>query len=123
MQSGQSGNDGMDAWAAGPQPASTGACSPVIERYEAIAAVSQAMLEAARREDWDEVERQEQRCRILVAAARADQSGRLAPADDRRRMELLRRMLKDDAEIRDRASPWLQQFARFVSGAVAPRTR
>jgi flagellar protein FliT len=88
----------------------------LLERYEAIADASQRMLDAARAADWDEVARMEERCRLLIAALKAaslQQS--LPPADNRRRMDLLRRILADDAEIRGRADPWLKQFERLIS--------
>lgn len=80
------------------------------------------MLEAARRSDWEEVHRQEERCRTLVAALKAASlESPLPPADNRRRMDLLRRILADDAEIRGRADPWLKQLERLISSPHARR--
>jgi hypothetical protein len=39
----------------------------------------------------------------------------LRPQDNRRRMELLRRMLAADAEIRGRSEPWLRQLEQLIS--------
>jgi flagellar protein FliT len=90
--------------------------SQLLDHYEAIARASQRMLEAAKESDWDEVTRQEERCRTLVAALKAASlEAPLPPADNRRRMELLRRILADDAEIRGRADPWLKQLERLIS--------
>lgn len=96
--------------------------SLLLEHYEAIADASQRMLAAARHSDWDEVARQEQRCRGLIEALKAasGQSPPLRPADSRRRMDLLRRMLAHDAEIRDRSDPWLKQIERLIA---TPRSR
>ena len=89
----------------------------MLDHYEQIAQASQLMLGAARNSDWDEVERQEQRCRALVASLKAASAGSpvLRPQDNRRRMELLRRMLAADAEIRGRSEPWLKQLERLMS--------
>jgi flagellar protein FliT len=93
----------------------------LLEHYEAIARASQRMLDAARASDWDEVERQEERCRTLVAALKAAAlGGSLPPAENRRRLDLLRRILADDAEIRGRADPWLKQLEKLIA---SPRTR
>lgn len=93
--------------------------SQLLEHYEAIADASQRMLNAARRSDWDEVGRQEDRCRRLIEALKATAAETsLRPADSRRRMDLLRRMLAHDAEIRDRSDPWLKQIERLIA---APR--
>lgn len=91
--------------------------SQLLDHYEQIAQASQSMLDAARNSDWDEVERQEERCRALVASLKAASvaSPLLRPQDNRRRMELLRRMLAADAEIRDRSEPWLRQLERLIS--------
>lgn len=92
----------------------------LLEHYEAIANASQRMLEAARESDWDEVERQEGRCHALIAALKAASlEGPLRPADNRRRMDLLRRILADDAEIRGRSDPWLKQLERLISSPHA----
>jgi flagellar protein FliT len=93
----------------------------LIEHYEAIARASQRMLDAARAADWDEVARQEDRCRALIAALKAASLGAaLPPAENRRRMDLLRRILADDAEIRGRSDPWLKQIERLIT---SPHTR
>jgi flagellar protein FliT len=99
----------------------TSARAQLLDHYEAIARASQRMLDAARRSDWDEVERQEDRCRTLIAALKAASlESPLRPADNRRRMDLLRRILADDAEIRDRSDSWLKQLERLIS---SPRVR
>ena len=91
--------------------------SQLLDHYEQIAQASQSMLDAARNSDWDEVERQEERCRALVASLKAASiaSPLLRPQDNRRRMELLRRMLAADAEIRGRSEPWLRQLEQLIS--------
>lgn len=87
----------------------------LIEHYEAIAAASRQMLEAARADDWDEVARQEARCRTLIGGLkRATASGALARADRRQRLALLRTILADDAEIREIAEPWLKEIEALL---------
>lgn len=93
-----------------------GARSNLLEYYEAIARASQSMLDAARASDWNEVGRLEQRCRTLIEALNeASVMAPLQPTDNRRRMELLQRILADDAAIRDHADPWLKQLERLIS--------
>jgi flagellar protein FliT len=90
--------------------------SQLLDHYEEIAQASQLMLDAARKSDWDEVERQEDRCRALVASLKASRASQaLRPQERRRRMELLRRMLADDAEIRGRSEPWLSQLEQLIA--------
>lgn len=97
------------------------AATGLIERYEAIAAVSRQMLAAARADDWTEVARLEARCRELIAELKQlARSQRLNVSEQRRRIELLRGILADDAEMRLRAEPWLRQLERLLA-ARAPR--
>jgi flagellar protein FliT len=87
----------------------------LLEHYEAIAAASRRMLEAARTDDWSSVEREEERCSALIdALARARAAG-LRPADRRARVAVLRRILADDAEIRDIAEPWLKELDALLA--------
>lgn len=92
-----------------------GGAPRLIQRYEAIAQASRRMLSAARSEDWDEVARLEDRCRDLIAELKAaNRTEHLGASEQRRRIELLRGILADDAEIRARAEPWLRQLERLV---------
>lgn len=92
-----------------------GGAPQLIQRYEAIAQASRRMLCAARSEDWDEVARLEDRCRDLIAELKAaNRTERLRASEQRRRIELLRGILADDAEIRARAEPWLRQLERLI---------
>lgn len=97
----------------------------LIHRYEAIALASRCMLTAARRGDWQEVTRLEDRCRALIEELKAAaDSGGLRDVDQCARVRLLRAILADDAEIRARAEPWLQQLEFLLSpGAVRHRPR
>ncbi len=83
----------------------------LIEAYEAIATASHAMLAAARADDWAGVAQLEDECRALIDGLRASAAGQsLSGAEQRRRVQLLREILADDAEIRERSEPWLQQL-------------
>ena len=96
--------------------------SQLIERYEAIARASQSMLDAARASDWNEVGRLEEHCRALIDALKQTSAmASLKPTDNRRRMELLQRILADDAEIRDRSDPWLKQLEHLLSSRPGRR--
>ena len=94
--------------------------SSLLQHYEAIAQSSCAMLAAARVDDWVEVARQEARCSSLIATLKAAADAPLSAADDARRMQLLRLILADDAQIRDHAEPWLSPIVPYLS---TPRAR
>jgi len=87
----------------------------LIERYEEVAQLSRDMLVAAHLEDWDQVERLEARCQLLIEyLKRASMIVPLGADEQQRRVELLRDILQDDAQIRLRAEPWLLELERLI---------
>ncbi len=95
----------------------------LIAHYEAIAQASHAMLAAARADDWVRVGDLEDECRTLIARLQVVADGVPLNADEQqRRVQLLREILADDAEIRARSEPWLQELeTMFASGRARPR--
>jgi flagellar protein FliT len=88
----------------------------LINHYEDIASASRSMLDAAHRGDWATVEQIESRCREMIAALKiAASTDTLSEVEKARRMTLLRTILKDDAQIRLRAEPWLRDLENFLS--------
>ena len=89
--------------------------SRLIEVYEEIARASRTMLDAAKADDWERVARIEAECRDLIDRIRtAAEEERLDAGEARRRMEILRGVLQDDAQIRARSEPWLQDLNRIL---------
>ncbi|MCA3220101.1 MAG: flagellar protein FliT [Burkholderiales bacterium] len=86
----------------------------LIAHYESIARASHAMLAAARAEDWARVGEIERECRALIAQLQAAaQSLSLSEDEQRRRVQLLRFILADDAEVRARSEPWLLELEQM----------
>jgi len=87
-------------------------------RYEAIAAISARMLCAARGASWAELIGLEAEYRELVDGLRdAEIDVLLSAAERTRKYELIRRILSDDAAIRDLASPRMARLSALFSGA------
>ncbi|HEY1328098.1 MAG TPA: flagellar protein FliT [Casimicrobiaceae bacterium] len=84
--------------------------------YEAIADATQGMRDAARAADWSAFAQHERGCSAWIARAEAlgDPDRALDSQGRRRRFELLRRMLRDDAEIRDLTEPRLGRVDRCI---------
>ena len=83
--------------------------------YETLASKSAAMLDAARRSDWDAVISIEQECSDLIGQLKS--AFDVVPSDPKerhRKTQLIRRMLIEDAEIRDLAQPQLATLARLI---------
>ncbi|MDR3097556.1 MAG: flagellar protein FliT [Paraburkholderia sp.] len=90
-------------------------------RYEAIAAVSEQMLRAARGAHWNELIGLQDEYRHLVDALKnADFGMRFTTAERTRKYELIRQILADDAAIRDLASPCMARLAALFHGTTQP---
>jgi hypothetical protein len=84
--------------------------------YEAIGQVSQVMLHAARRGDWKALEHAHACCEELIRCIQAtgltpdalDEPGR------KRRMEILRQVIADDARIREYSRPASTPIERLL---------
>ena len=95
----------------------TRAVDRLLEHYEQIAAACAAMLAAASAADWTAFEAQRVRRDTLIAAA-SGVSIALDPAQARRRVELLRAALADDAAIRVLCDSGSNQLDRLVMGRL-----
>lgn len=85
-------------------------------RYEAIAAVSQRMLSAARRALWTELTDLQEEYRVLVDKLLEVDCGVSLDEHDRlRKYDLIRQILADDAAIRDLVNPSMARLSAFFS--------
>jgi flagellar protein FliT len=89
----------------------------VIESYEHLARVTSRMREAATSDDWQQVIELESECSSVYARLiGAEETG---PADEgfqRRKAELIMKLLDDDAQIRERLSGELTRIWRMIDG-------
>ncbi|TPB65820.1 flagellar protein FliT [Burkholderia pseudomallei] len=92
-------------------------------RYEAIAAVSGRMLVAARDAAWHAMGGlQEEYLRLVDGLKEAEQGVLLDDAERTRKFELIRRILADDAAIRDLARPEVARLSAFFhAGRSTPK--
>ena len=94
---------------------------PVIENYEFLSSLTAQMREAAVHSQWDNLVELEKQCSQRVAfikpldAAPLDESTRL------RKVALIRKILADDAEIRNRTEPWMAQLQRIMKSVGQER--
>lgn len=90
--------------------------SGLLHLYESIARLSHHMVAASAAGDWARVGELEAQCRSLIATLKAAAAIRpLGRDEQRRRVELLRAILADDAQIRARSEPWLQQLEHLYT--------
>ena len=89
----------------------------LIDYYKAIEDSSAKMLEAAKLKDWDGVVRYESACAVLIEQLRYEaQAQDLPPEQRREKMRIMQRILRNDAQIRCLAEPWLAQFEHLFDG-------
>ncbi|MGD9773975.1 flagellar protein FliT [Diaphorobacter sp.] len=89
----------------------------LIDYYKAIEDSSAKMLEAARQKDWDEVVRYEGACAVLIEQLRYEaRQQELAPEHRKEKARIMQRILRNDAQIRCLAEPWLVQFDHLFDG-------
>ena len=83
----------------------------LLDYYKAIEDTSLKMLEAARERDWDGVVRYEGACAVLIEQLRFRSQTEALVGDERaEKSRIMQRILRNDAEIRLLAEPWLQHF-------------
>jgi flagellar protein FliT len=94
----------------------------MLATYETIAAITGRMRAAAQGADWERLAALERDCAKLVATLRAAAPVyELTRAQHKRKFELLRQMLDDDAEIRRHTEPWMEQLKSMMASAGKSR--
>lgn len=83
----------------------------LIDYYKAIESSSTRMLEAARTQDWDSVLRMEGACTVLIEQLRFHaRMETLSESERHEKTQIMLRILKNDAEVRNLAEPWLEHI-------------
>jgi len=91
--------------------------APLIDYYKAIEDSSRKMLEAAQASDWEGVVRYEGACAVLIEELRYKaQVHDLLPEHRKEKTVIMQRILRNDAQIRTLAEPWLAQFEHLFEG-------
>ena len=84
---------------------------PLISYYEALEQASEQMLAAARAGQWDDVVRLESACAVLIAQLRqASLEHNLTPEHQRNKRQIMQRILRNDAQVRQLAEPWIEDI-------------
>jgi flagellar protein FliT len=92
-----------------------------LARYEAVAAVSGKMLDAARHALWSELIGLQEEYRTLVDGLSAGGHLSLNDCERARKYALIRRILADDAAIRDLATPSVARLSALFAPARPAR--
>lgn len=87
-----------------------------MQHYESIGALSAAMLAAARNGDWDDLVAVQQHCACRVDALRALPEPVLDTPQRQRKLEIIRKVLAEDAQVRDLTQPRLAELDQLLRG-------
>lgn len=80
----------------------------LLDFYKAIEGQSAAMLAAAQQNDWQTVADCEKSCTVLIGELRIQgEKTPLSPELRREKTRIMQRILRNDAQIRILAEPWL----------------
>lgn len=94
----------------------------VISLYENVATVTDQMLAAARNGDWDELVVLEARCSGYVAVLKTGEPPvPLVDAVRERKVEIIRKILADDREIRNITQPWMAKLSLMINSTGTER--
>lgn len=87
----------------------------VIQNYESLSAITGKMRDAAEHGEWDALIGLEQQCGRHVASMKADDATSTLDENARqRKIQLIKKILADDADIRNRTEAWMGQLQRLM---------
>ncbi len=95
--------------------------SSLLSFYEAIEKASADMLDAARTGNWDHVIKLEGACVLLISQLKnAARGNGLSNDESQLKTRIMKRVLVNDAEIRQLAEPWLEDIDHMIN--ARPKT-
>lgn len=94
----------------------------MLDYYKAIEAKSAEMLTAAMQQNWDGVVECEQMCSVLIGELRVQsQAAQLTALQRKEKTRIMQSILRNDAQIRVLAEPWLatlEHMGKLPAGSV-----
>lgn len=89
--------------------------SLIISNYESLSILTGQMREAAVHGEWDQLIGLEQRCSKHVATMKpVDATATLDETARLRKIQLIRKIMADDRDIRNRTEGWMAQLQRIM---------
>ena len=94
----------------------------ILSVYAAMAALTEQLVQAATRSDWDMLVLLEERVAVHVQSLREQEApAPMRGAERERRIELIRQMLNADRQIRDLTMPWMEQLSKLINSTGTER--
>jgi len=87
----------------------------VIASYESLSTLTEQMRNAALQGEWEHLIELEHQCSRQVAAMKPqDTASTLDETSRQRKIQLIRKILADDADIRSRTQAWMGQLQHIM---------
>jgi flagellar protein FliT len=94
----------------------------IISAFRSISNFTGDMAEAAEAGEWEKLTELEGRCATVVAQLRTAQPfAPLTGEMQRQKIELIHKIIADDAKIRSYTEPWMQRIQTMLSNAGMSR--
>jgi flagellar protein FliT len=88
--------------------------SLIIEDYECLSGITGQMREAAAGGEWDRLIALEKECSRKVEELKPHDCVPSNPDERAKKVALLKKILADDADIRNRTESWMEQLQRIM---------
>ena len=94
----------------------------VISLYETVAVITDQMLVAARKRDWEQMITLESRVASHIEDLKSGEApAALSGATRLRKVQIIQKILADDRQIRDITEPWMAELAQLINSAGTER--
>lgn len=94
----------------------------VLSLYETVAVITDQMLAAAKKRDWEELVVLESRVADHVQVLKDGENPVALTGEIRlRKVQIIQKILADDRKIRDITEPWMAELAILMNSAGAER--
>ena len=94
----------------------------VLSLYESVADITDKMLAAARKRDWEEMVVLESRVASHVEELKSGEIPAALTGEKRlRKVQIIQKILADDRQIRDITEPWMAELARLMNSSKTER--
>lgn len=94
----------------------------IIATYEAVRDITRLMLDAARKNEWDDLPALEQRRYAFVEKLMASDQGDASDAQlNAKKSELIRSILENDTETKDLTECWMTELRQIIGSVGAEK--
>jgi flagellar protein FliT len=94
----------------------------ILDCYDSMGAASARMLDAAIRGDWDALVAAEHECSAIIGRLKTlGDTNQLSDSGTLRKMGIIRKVLSEDAQIREFTQPWMRTIETLLCGKFTER--